>query len=88
MRNGDVEEALINFSEFSTDEYKELFTLLKNRLPEIANGMVELELVSIRRNVATYRLKRDEIIECRQYNITYYVYFSQDPFGKWTLDGF
>jgi len=88
LKNEDIEGAVKDFSEFTSDEYKELFTLLKKKLPEIVNEMTELELVSIRRNVATYRLKRDEIIEGKQYNITYYVYFSQDMFGKWTLDGF
>lgn len=88
MVKDNVEEVLKNFSEFSMDEYRELFTLLKNKLPDIANEMAKLELVSIRRNIAKYRLKRDEIIEGRLYNLTYYVYFSQDPFGKWTLDGF
>jgi len=88
MKNGDVEGALENFSEASKDEYREIFTLMLDKLPSVVEEMNTLELVSIKSNLAKYRLKRMENIEGANYSVTYYVYFSHDVFGNWTIEGF
>jgi hypothetical protein len=88
MRNRDVEGALKNISDLKTDEYREIFTLIQDQLPQMANDMSELELISMRGGLAKYIIKRNELIDGQQYEIAYFVYFSPDPFGNWTIDEF
>jgi PKD repeat protein len=88
MRNNDVEGALKNFSGASTNEYREIFTILRDKLPELAQNMSNMEPVYINETVAKYRIKRNQVINGEQHTITYYVSFTIDPFGKWSIDGF
>jgi chitodextrinase len=88
MTNKNVDGALKNFNDASKEEYREIFTSIINDLPALAIEMSNLEFVCIRGPVAKYRLKRNEEIEGQQYNLTYYVYYVQNPFGNWTIDGF
>jgi PKD repeat protein len=88
MINGDVEGALENFNMSAVDNYRVIFTSLGDQLPIIANKMVNLELVKIDGNAAKYRILKKQIIEGKEHTIAYYVYFSIDPFGIWSIDSF
>ena len=88
MLQGKTDAALDFFTITSKDKYSKIFSILKNELPDIMNSMSDLELIYIKDSEAKYRIKRDQVINGKTYDITYYVYFFQDPFGYWHLDSF
>lgn len=88
LLQGNIEGALDYFSPLSTDEYREIFTVLSNDLANIAAGMEDIELVYIKKNLAKYRIKKDETIDGVTHRITYYIYFVRDVFGIWHIDSF
>jgi len=72
----------------SKENYQEIFSLLIDRLPEIASAMREIELISVKDRVAKYRIKREEEVQGQLYDITYYIYFVKDLNGLWRIESF
>jgi ankyrin repeat protein len=83
--NGDIDKAVSCFVHEKQKNYKQMFTALKNKMPEICRNMQPIELVYIEENGAKYRLKRKEKIKGKTYDITYYVYFVIDGDGEWRI---
>jgi hypothetical protein len=83
----DIEGALSYFALASRDHYNEIFTLLRDRLPEMATGMGSIELVYAKENVAKYRIWKDTSIEGQMQRITYYIHFVKEG-GFWYIDDF
>lgn len=83
-----IEGALNYFHESSKDDYREIFTILIARLPDIASAMREIELIYIKDRVAKYRIKREEEVQGQIYDITYYIYFVKDLNGLWHIESF
>jgi hypothetical protein len=83
---GDVQSALSYFHPGTRDDYEFIFSALPpQRLNEIGLTMREIELIYIRENIAKYRIKREEVINGTTYDITYYLYFSEDGRGIWKI---
>ena len=86
--DNNIEAALNYFHESSKENYQEIFSLLIDRLPEIASAMREIELISVKDRVAKYRIKREEEVQGQLYDITYYIYFVKDLNGLWRIESF
>ncbi len=84
LKEGNIEDALTHFSEGSKEKYREIFTLLKNELPRIANEMEEIYLIAIQGNVAEYFIKRVE----DGVEKAYFIYFIKDENDNWKIDTF
>lgn len=84
LASGNIEGALTYFSEGSKDKYREIFTLLKDKLPRITSEMQDIHLLSIRGDVAEYIVIREENGE----EMGYFVYFIKDENGNWKIDSF
>ena len=81
---GNIEGALNYFSEGSKEKYREIFTLLGDRLPTLANNMQDIELIYVRGDIAKYRIHRLQY----EQQITYYIYFGKDEDGYWKINSF
>jgi DNA-binding beta-propeller fold protein YncE len=84
LKDGDIEAALTHFSVGSKERYREIFTLLENELPRIAEEMEDIQRIYIRGDVAKYRIRRLE----GGIQITYYIYFIKDEEGNWKIRQF
>ncbi|MBI3354676.1 MAG: carboxypeptidase regulatory-like domain-containing protein [Nitrospirae bacterium] len=81
LSQGDIENALIHFSENSKSKYRQIFTLLQNNISSIAAGMQQIQLIYLKDGIAKYRIRRQEA----QGEITYYIYFEQGKDGIWRI---
>jgi len=82
LADGDVESAVSYFADSVTDEYETVFSELQAALPDMANGMGELQLIYSDDNIAQYEMLHDEgggVIS------SFPVYFSKDGEGKWKI---
>lgn len=80
----DVEGALGYFAYSTKGRYREQFTLIKNRLPEIFSGMRDIEPVYIKGDEAKYRIRIREDGGER----TGYIWFGKDILGQWKIEKF
>jgi hypothetical protein len=82
----DVEKSLKKFSSLSTDKYREIFTVISSRLPDIAADMQNIQLIIVDDKTAKYRIRRVETINGQTLPITYYIYFIKDIDGLWKIE--
>ncbi|MEK6714281.1 MAG: hypothetical protein AABY41_08845 [Nitrospirota bacterium] len=80
----DIEGALGYFTYSSRWRYKEEFTLIEEKLPEIFSKMREIESVYIKDDEAKYRVR----IRNTHDEYTQYIWFRKDIFGRWKIDKF
>ncbi len=80
----DIEGALGYFTYSSRWRYKEEFTLIEDKLPEIFPKMREIESVYIKDDEAKYRVR----IRNNHDEYTQYIWFRKDIFGRWKIDKF
>jgi len=66
-------------------DYQELFQLLANELPDIANAMSPIEPLVFNDNTALFRLMRKETVDGVEYDVSYKVYFVRDEDGSWKI---
>jgi hypothetical protein len=86
LETGDIQSALSYFHPGTRGDYEFIFNALTpQRLNEIGLTMRELELIYIKESVAKYRIKREEVINGKTYDITFYIYFSEDGQGIWKI---
>ncbi len=88
LSSQDVEGALGYISEQSREKYRTIFNALISRLPLIASGMEDIQLIYISDSVAKYRIRRNETYGGQTYTITYYIYFNVGSDGIWRIDRF
>jgi len=88
LTNGNIEGALTYFHESSKEEYQEVFNFLTDRIPDIAIGMREIQLIYLVDKVAKYRIKKEEEVQGQTFDITYYIYFIKDLNGLWHIESF
>jgi len=88
LTNGNIEGALTYFHESSKEEYQEVFNFLTDRIPDIAAGMREIQLIYLVDKVAKYRIKKEEEVQGQTFDITYYIYFIKDLNGLWHIESF
>jgi len=91
LEKGDVEESLNQFTDQSKEKYREIFNVLGEELPDLAQEMQDgnqIQLIYIKDDVAKYRIRREEVINGQPETITYYIYFARDENGLWKIDKF
>ncbi|MDO9465206.1 MAG: Ig-like domain-containing protein [bacterium] len=84
LTDKNVEGALEYFSEEVKEKYREILTDLEDELPQIAQDMDDMTLISINGDVAEYIITRIEDGE----GIGYFIYFKRDENGEWKLQSF
>ncbi|MHB8883415.1 MAG: PKD domain-containing protein, partial [Thermodesulfovibrionales bacterium] len=82
---GNVEPALNHFVDPSKEKYRRILSVLKPYLSLIAADMREINLNSIRQDVAEYRIIRTENIGGQLRGIMYLIYFVKDEHGLWKI---
>jgi len=81
----DVEKAVSFFLPDSQDRYSGIFTALGSILPQVAQEMQEIELISLENGLANYRIRRMKAGAL----MTYYIYFViDDSDGIWKIKQF
>jgi hypothetical protein len=85
MQQGNIILLLGYFSEQTKDRYSQIYSAITDKLPQIAQEMREIEPVYFEEYGAKYRIKRIEVIDGIEYDITYYIYFVQEEDGSWKL---
>ena len=75
-----IEDALILFAPETRLRYEEQFLLLGDRISEIFSNMGDIELISLKDNVAKARVNKD--------GITHYIWFVRDIYGIWKIEKF
>ena len=80
-----IEGAVQFFDDSKKSLYEEVFTVLSNRLPQIASDMQDISMIEIADRTAKYRIRRTETHNTGTYSITYYIYFIMDEDGLWKL---
>ena len=82
---GDVAGAVVDFSNGTHDTYREIFMALGAQLPQVAAGMQPIEMISAKDGTAKYRIRRSEVHQGQNYDITYYIYFEAVGDGLWRI---
>jgi YVTN family beta-propeller protein len=75
MISGNIDLAASYFSEKTREAYKEVYTSLVTQLPQIAQEIGEIEFLFFKENMAIYRIKRNDIIQGEEQEISYRIYF-------------
>lgn len=88
LAGGDTGTALNYFSDGSKQLYNDVFTVLSGQLPQIAQGMQDIQLIYVKDNAAKYRIRKNELYGGQMLTITYYIYFSKDINGLWKIERF
>jgi transcriptional regulator CtsR len=88
LGNQDVDGAVGYFGEQSRERYRAVFNALLSRLPQIASGMENIQLIYIDNSIAKYRIRRTEAYNGQPYTVTYYIYFNIGSDGLWKIDKF
>jgi hypothetical protein len=85
LASRDVAQAVTHFDEKKKSLYEAVFSALLDRLPQIANDMQDISLISIDHQSAKYRIRRIETHNTGTVEVTYYVYFIKDESGIWRI---
>ncbi len=85
MASQNIEQAVGCFLSDTQKDYRDIFNALTDTLPQIVQGMQEIEPVYYEENGAQYRIKRHEVIQGSEYDMTYYIYFMKDENGIWKI---
>lgn len=83
--NQDLEPALKYFAEDTQGLYRDIYTALGDRLPQIIQDMQEIQLIYAEGRLAKYRIRRNEEHGGQVYPITYYIYFVRNGDGLWKI---
>ena len=85
LENGDIEGALSYFAEDYQQLYRNLFTNLSAQMPQVAQDMAEIQLVTVKDNTAKYRINKDKSYADQTITVTYHIYFAKDASGMWKI---
>ncbi|MFH1674072.1 MAG: hypothetical protein ABIF87_11705 [Pseudomonadota bacterium] len=88
LMDGDIEGALEYFHEGSKETYREIFSLLQDRIADIASAMREIDFIYLEDRIAKYRIKREEEAQGQIYHIAYYIYFIKGADGLWKIESY
>lgn len=77
---GNTEDALAFFMPDTRERYREQFSLLGNRIPDIFTGIGDIQLISLKDNEAKTRVYEGEI--------THNIWFLCDIYGQWKIHKF
>jgi hypothetical protein len=85
LASQNIEQAVGYFLSDTQKDYRDIFNALTATLPQIVQGMQEIEPIYFEENGAQYRIKRHEEIQGTEYDITYYIYFMKNENGYWKI---
>ncbi len=85
---GNIAGALDYFGDATRANYETIFTSLIDALPQIAQDMQDIEMISAGDGMAKFRILRNEIHQGQAYDITYKIYFDRADSGIWKIDRF
>jgi hypothetical protein len=75
MLAGNVDLAASYFCEETREAYKAVYTDISTQLPQIAQEMGEMEFLAYKENMAIFRIKRNDIIQGEEQEISYRIFF-------------
>jgi hypothetical protein len=55
------------------------------QIPQVAQDMAEIQLVSVKDNTAKYRINKDKSYADQTVTVTYHIYFAKDASGMWKI---
>ena len=84
LSSGNTENALAHISSYTRESYEEIFNVLSNQLPSIVSTQTELNLISIKDNIAIYELVTLENGKVYSYEVI----FLNDTNGIWKIKEF
>ena len=84
MINGNIDQAVSSFCEQTRDKYREVYTALSVQLTQIAQEMGDIEHLAYEENMAIFRIKRNDIINGEEHEISYRIYFVYQN-GTWLI---
>jgi len=84
MALGNIDRAMDFIYEGTRDKYREVYNALLSQLPQIALEMGEIEFLAYKENLSIYRIKRNEIINSEEQEISYRIYFVYYN-GEWLI---
>ena len=75
MISGNIDLAASYFCEKTREAYKEVYSNLSTQLPQITQEMGEMEFLAYKENMVIYRIKRNDIVQGEEQEISYRVFF-------------
>lgn len=81
LRAGNVDKAVLLFTDATQEKYRGIFNYLGDSLPQIAQEMDNIQLIYLKDGRAKYRIRRMEDGQ----EITYYIYFHLLSDGLWKI---
>lgn len=82
---GDIEGGVQYFIGPSKERYRQIFTVLMDKLPALIQSMDEIEMIYFADGTAKYRINRVHDIDGAPVTITYYIYFERDGDGLFKI---
>lgn len=83
--NGDITGVLTYSYESARGNYEEIFNTLSSDISEIASTMRDIELIYSEERITKYRIKKQELVQGQNYDMSYYIYFIKDHNGLWRI---
>jgi hypothetical protein len=84
MASGNIEQAVSYFCEETREAYKEVYMNLLTQLPQITQEMGEIDNLAYKDNTAIFRIKRNDVINGEEQEISYRIYFIYQN-GTWFI---
>jgi hypothetical protein len=84
LAQSDVDSAVVNFSDYSKDAYKETFTNILSILSQIAQDLDDIQFVKMTKNSVGYDIRA--IRNGTEYS--FYLLFIKDDKGLWKIKSF
>lgn len=85
LKAGDVDKAVSLYCLEERDKAREIYSSMKEQLPVIGAEMKGVQFIEYLGDGAKYRTKRKEILQGKEHDITYYVFFVRDIDGAWRI---
>jgi hypothetical protein len=84
LAQGDIEAAVKDFDEYSREEYRETFLAISEILPEVLQGLSDIQFIQLNHNVAEYDIRT--IRNGKEYS--FYLMFVRGYDGIWRIRSF
>ena len=85
LLEGDLEGALLSFSPSARERYRSIFSVISDRMGNIATNMQQLSFYKLYGNLAIFKVRKPEVHGGKGYNITHEIHFAMNSDGIWRL---
>jgi len=82
LASGNIESA-VNFFDDETKDITRIYLLHCGRLPQLVQGMQDIQIITGGCKDAKYRIRRNELYNGQSLTVTYYIYWGIDRNGLW-----